>query len=188
MRSHCVDQRLCHHNSPEAKNLTFSQLFARWLNERTRGKHNTIRSSFEGSFCCCCCYNCIVPLGFLPWKIWVAFPGESQCNRVALPNLRCMLQCFHNFTEPWRRLVVAFFPACENFGRVFDNSFPASAFCFFSGDQLAHTNSLFRPGSVHSGSASWEDCDIFNVRTWFFCMWIHTEHRLIVLSERLCGV
>ena len=23
-------------------------------------------------------YNCIVPIRFLPWKIWVAFPRESQ--------------------------------------------------------------------------------------------------------------
>ena len=25
-------------------------------------------------------YNCIVPLGFLPWEIWVAFPGVSQIS------------------------------------------------------------------------------------------------------------
>ena len=29
-------------------------------------------------FCCCFFYNCIVPSGFLPWEIQVAFPGESQ--------------------------------------------------------------------------------------------------------------
>ena len=23
-------------------------------------------------------YNCIVPMGFLPWEIQVVFPGESQ--------------------------------------------------------------------------------------------------------------
>ena len=23
-------------------------------------------------------YNCIVPVGFLPWEIQIAFPGESQ--------------------------------------------------------------------------------------------------------------
>ena len=34
------------------------------------------------------CKNCIVPLGFLPWEIQVAFPGESQLQR---PNLRIML-------------------------------------------------------------------------------------------------
>ena len=26
-------------------------------------------------------YNCIVPLGFLPWEIWGAFPGESQLQQ-----------------------------------------------------------------------------------------------------------
>ena len=36
-------------------------------------------------------YNCIVPLGFLPWEIRVAFPGASQLSRVALLNLQCMM-------------------------------------------------------------------------------------------------
>ena len=26
-------------------------------------------------------YSCIVPVGFLPWEIWVAFPGESQLRQ-----------------------------------------------------------------------------------------------------------
>ena len=26
-------------------------------------------------------HNCIVPLGFLPWEIRVAFPGESQLRQ-----------------------------------------------------------------------------------------------------------
>ena len=26
-----------------------------------------------------------------PIKKWVAFPQESSCDRVAIPNLRCML-------------------------------------------------------------------------------------------------
>ena len=36
-------------------------------------------------------YNCIVPLGFLPWEIQVALPGKASCDRVALPNLTGML-------------------------------------------------------------------------------------------------
>ena len=48
-----------------------------------------------------------------------------------------------------------FFLACEDFGRMFYNSFPACAFFFFlleisSRTLLPH----FRLGSVHSGSAS----------------------------------
>ena len=41
--------------------------------------------------CVCVFYKCIVPIGFLPWEIRVAFLGKASCNRVALPNLRCML-------------------------------------------------------------------------------------------------
>ena len=35
--------------------------------------------------------NCIVPLQFLPWEIWVALPEKASCDGIALPNLRCML-------------------------------------------------------------------------------------------------
>ena len=35
-------------------------------------------------------HNCIVPMGFLPWEIWVAFPGESQLQQshAAQPTVR----------------------------------------------------------------------------------------------------
>ena len=39
------------------------------------------------------------------------------------------------------KAVVAF--SRENFGVRFDDSFPASAFIFLSGDQLTYTNSTF---------------------------------------------
>ena len=53
---------------------------------------------------------------------------------------------------------------------MFDNSFPAYAgffgflfFCFvFSSVEIISSRTLiplFSPGSVHSGSASWNDCD-----------------------------
>ena len=54
-----------------------------------------------------------------------------------------------------------FFLACENFGRMFDNSFPACAFFFFFFKVEIRSHALIpllMPGSVHSGSASWEDC------------------------------
>ena len=46
---------------------------------------------------------------------------------------------------------------------MFDNSFPACAFFFFLFFKMEISSHklipLFRPGSVHSGSASWDDCD-----------------------------
>ena len=69
------------------------------------------------------------------------------------------------------------FPCLRGFGGRFDDSFPSWVFvcllllfflfdclfvCLFvclSRDQLASINSTFlRPGSVHSGLASWDDC------------------------------
>ena len=47
---------------------------------------------------------------------------------------------------------------CEDFGTIFDNSFPACAF-YFSVEISSRTLiPLFKPGSVQSGSASWNDC------------------------------
>ena len=66
--------------------------------------------------------------------------------------------------------VVGFFLVCEDFGRIFDNLFLACAFfvlfvllsllfCLFVCSFLVGISSrtlipLFRPGSVHNGSAS----------------------------------
>ena len=48
-----------------------------------------------------------------------------------------------------------FFFACEDFGRMFDHSFPACAFFFFESEISSRALiSLVIPGSVHSGSAS----------------------------------
>ena len=61
--------------------------------------------------------------------------------------------------------VFCFSLACEDLGRMFDNSFPACVFfvCFvlfcFGGISLRTLIPLFRLRSVHSGSASWDDCD-----------------------------
>ena len=54
-----------------------------------------------------------------------------------------------------------FFLAGEDFGRMFDNLFPACAFFFFWLVEISLSKliPLFRPGSVHSGSASIDDCD-----------------------------
>ena len=53
-----------------------------------------------------------------------------------------------------------FFLACEDFGRRFDYQFPACDFVRFKVEISSCTLiPLFRPGSAHSGSASWDDCD-----------------------------
>ena len=46
------------------------------------------------------------------------------------------------------------FLACKDFGRMFDNSFLACALFFKVEINLRTLIPLFRPGSVHSGSAS----------------------------------
>ena len=47
-------------------------------------------------FCCCCCFlnNCIVPMGFLPWEIQVAFPGESQLRQSRATQSRVHAGCY----------------------------------------------------------------------------------------------
>ena len=39
-------------------------------------------------------YNCIVLMGFLPWEIWVAFPGESQLLQSCTTQPRVHAGCF----------------------------------------------------------------------------------------------
>ena len=53
-----------------------------------------------------------------------------------------------------------FFPACEDFGRMFDQSFPSHALNFFFKVETRSRTliPLFMPGSVLKGSASWDDC------------------------------
>ena len=49
----------------------------------------------------------------------------------------------------------------KDFGRMFDNAFPACGFLLFFWVKinLCTLIPLFRPGSVHSGLASWDDFD-----------------------------
>ena len=62
-------------------------------------------------------------------------------------------------------VVIGFFLACNDSGRMFDKSFPVSTFfcccCFFFLVEITSRTliPLFRPGSVYSGSASWDNCD-----------------------------
>ena len=54
--------------------------------------------------------------------------------------------------------VCGFFLKCKDFRKMFNNSFPACAFFFKVEIRLRTLIPLSRPGSVHSGSASWDDC------------------------------
>ena len=48
--------------------------------------------------------------------------------------------------------------ACEDFGRMFDHSFPACTFFFFNVEITScKLIPFFMPGSVHSGSENWDD-------------------------------
>ena len=42
-------------------------------------------------------YNCIVPVGFLPWEIRVAFPGESQLRQSCATQFTVHAGCFSVF-------------------------------------------------------------------------------------------
>ena len=53
-----------------------------------------------------------------------------------------------------------FFLACKDFGKMFNNAFPACAIFFFLVEiSLCTLILLFTLGLVHSGSVSWDDCD-----------------------------
>ena len=42
-------------------------------------------------------YSCIVLMGFLPWEIWVAFPGESQLRQGRATQPTVHAGCFSVF-------------------------------------------------------------------------------------------
>ena len=52
-----------------------------------------------------------------------------------------------------------FFLVCEDFGRMFAHSFPTCLLLFLMEVSPCTLISLFRPGSLHSGSVSWDNCD-----------------------------
>ena len=46
-------------------------------------------------------YNCIVPMEFLQWEIWVAFPRESQLWQSCAPQPTMHAGCVSIFYNPW---------------------------------------------------------------------------------------
>ena len=89
------------------------------------------------------------------------------CDRSTVLFLLCSINC-HPTVRQQGGLIFSlrvddddddgFVLAYGDFGRMFDNSFPACAFFFLSFFQVEISSltliPLFRPGSVHSGSAS----------------------------------
>ena len=77
-----------------------------------------------------------------------------------------------------------FFLACKDLGRMFNNSFPTCVFfClffFYVEISSGKLTPFFRPGSVHSGSASWDDCDRVFLMS---CVWA----RFLIDSHTLPG-
>ena len=96
---------------------------------------------------------------------------ENEYTRLLLPQSCRRTAVTLGLKDWWQRyfsgvvsnVVVGFFLACEDLGRMFDNLFPACAvflLFFFKVEISSRTLiPLFRPGSVHGGSASWDDCD-----------------------------
>ena len=84
--------------------------------------------------------------------LWKVFSYLSSLNRIYVCTVNAITYC---------RGGADLFLACKDFGRMFSHSFPACALLFFfvvveiSSRTLI---SLLRPGSVHSGSVSWDDC------------------------------
>ena len=86
-----------------------------------------------------------------------------------------------------------FFLVCEDFGRIINHSFPTCTLKKFSLKveiNLCKLIPLFRPGSAHSGSASWADCDQVFLMS---CVWARfpdtlCQDRGTVSPLRLCWV
>ena len=101
---------------------------------------------------------------------------------------------------PWKlrsTILVAFYSLARIFGRMSNHSFPACTFFssfflffFFTVEISLRTFiPLFMPGSVHSGSASWNDCgqmfpdrllvSSFSLKfphyTWTVTYWAHSD-------------
>ena len=90
----------------------------------------------------------------------------GQADIVTDVHYTCLLSmniahCQLTLTYAWGIGLVAFSSPAMIWGECStSHTLPAFfGFYFLSGDKVAHTNiPLFRPGSVHSGSASWDDC------------------------------
>ena len=80
-----------------------------------------------------------------------------QAENACLP---CPFMCHQEEGCSFHCCGGGFFLACEDFWKMFNNLFPACTFLFFKVEISSHKLiPFFKPGSVHSGSASCDNCD-----------------------------
>ena len=79
----------------------------------------TLFSFFFFSFFPLTFYNCIVPMGFLPWEIRVALPRERQLRQIRATQPMVHAGCFECFHNP---------PNSDMDYRIFNVSTNVSAF------------------------------------------------------------
>ena len=92
-------------------------------------------------------------------RAWLQSAKQSYSNHLSKPIHATRSEGFDPQYQTRREYDGGFFHAGEELRGMFDNSFPAKAF-FFKVEISSRTLiPLFRPGSVHSGSANWDDCD-----------------------------
>ena len=92
---------------------------------------------------------------------WFRSVGQKRRSKdlcVSTARADCLIAVCHSNPD----VLVAFSPSSEDFVRMFDNSFLACAFFFFFTFKVGIMSRtlipLFRPGSVHRGSARWDEC------------------------------
>ena len=122
-----------------------------------------MQAKTESILCISCQYNMLETTGWFNCEkdlveltvllnlttCWSDRVGESSC---------CCDRCVCVVVVEQVLVGGGFFLKCDDFGRMFDNSFPACAFCFKVEISLRTLIPLFRPGSVYNGSASWDNC------------------------------
>ena len=97
------------------------------------------------------------------WVPVTALDDDTRCGLRVFPVSVPDFPCYTCTSATGHGgVVLAFSSRARILGRMFDNSFPACAFflLFFKVEISSCTLiPLFRPGSVHNGSASSDDCD-----------------------------
>ena len=142
--------------------------------------------------------------------LFLAFPSSSSVFILILVFICLLQQKYKQVSNLSDNLCTddGFFLACKYSGGMFDHSFSASAFfvvlfCFEVDISSRTLIALFRPGSVHSGIASYDDCgwvfpDIYALIHCIYalvyslnhlCLWLYVEGRIKeLLYPFVCGI
>ena len=111
--------------------------------------------------------NCVLMCVCVFVSVYSCAFEKQQSELVKDFKLKVLTTSFLITSHLWIYKYTGFLLVWEDFGRMFDNSFPACDFLlfflfffFFKVEINSRTLlQLFRPGSVHSGSARWDGCD-----------------------------